>query len=287
VCLTRATLAELARSITGRAPLRPGDAHAELSELCRTRVLGSPYFAVISGIEALPEGSWREALRLLSLALGSLVEQDDRGTLVREVKDRGTRIGEGATSRYSDSRFGGSFHTDGAERPLPAPDFFALCCVRPAERGGATVLIDARGVLDHVRARAPAAARRLFEPFHFDRRGVGADGARTVVKPVFYHRGELLCVTYLREYIDAGHDHPGVGRLDDEGRRALDCLDAALDGRVAVIAQLTLEPGQLLLCNNTSLLHGRTEFTDAGDPLRKRLLLRTWIRAARAPSREA
>jgi alpha-ketoglutarate-dependent taurine dioxygenase len=247
-------------------------------------VIGKPYFAVIAGIESLPEGTWSEALRLLSLTLGSLVEQDERRTLVREVRDRGTRIGEGRTSRYSDSRSGGSFHTDGAELPLPAPDFFALGCVRSAAHGGATVLIDAREVLDHVRARSPAAARRLFEPYHFDRRGMGADGARTIQKPVFYYRDEILCVTYLREYIDAGHAHPGAPALDEDSRFALDCLDGALDGRTAVIARLTLEPGQLLLCNNTSLLHGRTEFTDAEDPSRNRLLLRTWIRATRTTS---
>ncbi|HEY0190672.1 MAG TPA: TauD/TfdA family dioxygenase, partial [Kofleriaceae bacterium] len=116
---------------------------------------------------------------------------------------------------------------------------------------------------------------RLFESFHFDRR----TGQGTVEKPVFSRRGDQLCASYLRAYIDAGHAQPGAPALDDEGRAALDCLDAVLDRHDAVVAQILLARGEVLLCNNTALLHARSEFTDAGDPRTARLLLRTWIRA--------
>ncbi|MFI2663542.1 TauD/TfdA family dioxygenase [Micromonospora carbonacea] len=59
---------------------------------------------------------------------------------------------------------------------------------------------------------------------------------------------------------------------------ALDALDALLDDPRRQ-TRLRLEPGQMIFINNRTLLHGRTEFTDAPDG--KRLMLRTWILRSR------
>src|SRR5699024_7036140 len=114
---------------------------AELTELLRRHLDGDPGFLVLTGLDGLGE----EAARLFTVAVsrlaGELLPQDGAGTLLREVRDRGMRLGEGSTGRYSDSRDGGNLHTDGPHAPFAAPECFTLFCVRQSARGGDLVLV--------------------------------------------------------------------------------------------------------------------------------------------------
>jgi alpha-ketoglutarate-dependent taurine dioxygenase len=271
---------DLERAIASGSLSEAQHLREEVRAIHATFVDGYPGFAVVDGLSSLPQSSWARAIELLSRAVGDLLVQDAEGTLVRNVRDRGTRIGEGATSRYSDSRYGGSYHTDGAELPMPPPDSFALMCVRKAMTGGGLRLLHAAAVFERVEERSREAAACLLLPFHFDRRGArGPDGSPTVEKPIFFDVDGELGVTYLREYVLAGHLHPGVAPLSDAQRRALAILDEVMEDE-SLIVEGSLEPGQVFLGDNTRLLHGRTEFVDPPTPAEARLLYRTWIRVA-------
>ncbi|MFI0815757.1 TauD/TfdA family dioxygenase [Streptomyces sp. NPDC021098] len=233
---------------------------------------------VLSGLPTDREGAERAVLRATSL-IGEPLPQNREGTLVREVRDRGMSISQRGRTRYSDSRFGGDLHTDGAEAPLPAPDVFTLFCVRQSQRGGALQCLHVRDVL---RALDPEVLDTLRAPFRFDRRGDQQPGEDpTTAKPVLFVQRERPAITYLRSYIDHGHDHPQVPALTGAQATALDALDALIASSPAILTG-KLREGELALFDNLSLLHGRTEFLD--EPDHTRLLLRTWIRRTTAAS---
>jgi hypothetical protein len=239
---------------------------------------GWPGYCIVRGVGALDRSSWASAFRLLSLLLGNLLPQDGSGLLLKEVKDRGTKVGEGVSSRFSDSRYGG-VHTDGAEVPFPLPDYFGLLCVNRAPRGGSIQLLSAAAVYRFLEVGYPSSLAMLRQPFHFDRRGdLGPNCERTIAKPVFFSSGTNICATYLREYINIGHSHPEAPGLTEEQVAALNTLDAMLqDPRLKVEGYLN--PGEAIFINNLHLFHGRTMFEDHPEPDKKRLMLRTWISA--------
>ena len=237
-----------------------------------------PGYVILRGLQNVPNRDWRTIYAGLSRSLGEVQPQNATGMEIREVRDRGTRIAEGSASRYSDSRFGGSMHTDGAECPLPVPDFFSLLCVQQAAEGGVFQMVSAASVRDRLIAIAPDLEQTLHQPFHFDRRGdPGPGGVPTAIKPIlFWDRGGIA-TTYLREYVDAGHSHPGSPPLSDVQRRALDALDTILADTSLIVGGL-LAPGDMLFVNNKRILHSRTTFKDGSGPTEHRLLLRMWLR---------
>lgn len=253
-------------------------ARAELAALVGVYLDDGAGVLVLTGLPADRDGGERAVLRATRL-IGEPLQQNREGTLVREVRDRGMSIGQRGRTRYSDSRFGGDLHTDGAEAPLPAPDVFTLFCVRQSARGGALQCLHVREV---ERALDPDVLATLHAPFRFDRRGDQKPGQDpTTAKPVLFSQRGRPAITYLRSYIDHGHDHPGVPPLTTTQRAALDALDALISSSPAVMTG-KLRQGELALFDNLSLLHGRTEFQD--EPDHTRLLLRTWIRRASEPS---
>lgn len=250
---------------------------AAVDRLREKYVDGWPGAVILTGFDALPPDHWQTAFSIVSHLVGDFVPQDSSGLRIRVVRNRGTRIGEGDRARYSDSRFGGSLHTDGAQLPLPVPDYFTLFCVRRAVSGGAFRMVCLSTVLDRLSRRAADAPAVLRRPFHFDRRGeMDADRRRTARKPVLFSlRGEPA-ITYLREYIDSGHACEEACPLGATERAALDALDATLN-EPDLAVEGYLNPGELLILNNTRLLHGRTTFVDAEELERQRFMWRIWL----------
>jgi hypothetical protein len=178
-------------------------------------------------LTGLPAAAGEVASRRIAGLLGETLPQNREGTIVREVRDRGTAIAEGERARYSDSRFGGHLHTDGVEAPLPAPDYFTLFCVRQSEVGGSLRLVHIRDVLTAL-AGQPDLLGVLRAPFHFDRCGDQEEGiGPTVAKPVLFTQHGRPAIAYFRSYIERGHEHPGILPLTPAQVAALDALDEA------------------------------------------------------------
>jgi hypothetical protein len=251
-------------------------ARAELGELVRVHLDDGPGVLVLTGLDA-DEDAAATAIARISVLLGAARPQNREGELLRRVRDRSTAVGEGRRARYSDSRFGGDLHTDGAEAALPAPDMFTLYCVRQSAQGGELVTVHLDEILRRLGER-PALLDTLRRPFQVDRRGDEADGEpRTVSKPVLFTQDGRTSISYLRSYIEIGHRHDGVPDLTEEQTAALDALDAvAADPDATRVGKLA--KGELAVFDNLRLLHGRHEFVD--DPARPRLLIRSWIERA-------
>lgn len=217
-----------------------------------------------------------EAALAISRVLGRLLPQDGDGALAREVRYRGRHLGEGATGRYSDSKDGGNFHTDGPHRPDTAPEWFSLLCVRQAKSGGGLILVLASQIIERLDDDTAAV---LQQPFLFDQR---EEGASPVSRPVLEQDADGgWRVNYLREYIELGHRHPDGTPLTPVQRDALDRFDTVIAELVEAPdrIEIKLEPGQFALIDNRRLLHGRTAFGDDPADL-DRLMIRTWIRPA-------
>ncbi|GGK72805.1 TauD/TfdA family dioxygenase [Mangrovihabitans endophyticus] len=255
----------------------PEDMRAWLRGLGDQHLDGGPGYFVLTGLQHLDEQEMRDFALAASAALGELLPQDSSGTLLREVRYRGVKLGEGATGRYSDSRDGGNLHTDSPHRPTAVPDYFALACVHQAAVGGDLVLVRLADVIHRLRDM-PDVLETLRQPVHFDTRDDTAGVPRTVARPVLEKRNGSEHIRYLREYIELGHRQPGVPGLTAAQTLAFDALDALIESPDLQFVD-RLSAGEMTFIDNRWTLHGRVAFEDeAGDS--QRLMLRTWIAKA-------
>jgi Taurine catabolism dioxygenase TauD, TfdA family len=250
----------------------------------RTRYVDhGPGYVVVAGLGSIDGSRRKSAFRTLSLCVAPMQFQNDRGMEIKEVQDRGTAIGEGATSWYSDSRYGGSLHTDGAKSASALPHYFTLFCERQAGSGGATQLVSVQALFQHLTRHRPEVIDVLKQPFYFHLRGDSTpDGQNKAAKPVFFREDGRICISYLREYIEAGHAEPDVPDLSPAQVDALDAIDAYLDDPAHRVAGY-MQPGDTIIVNNKIILHGRSEYEPVADASAGRLLYRIWLQKATHP----
>ncbi len=123
----------------------------------------------------------------------------------------------------------------------------------------------------------PDLAAELFQPFGTDRRGEVPEGMLPYfMLPVFNEHAGYFSVIYARRYIQSAQRFPEVPRLTEAQLEALDLLDAlANDERLRI--DMALQPGDVQLVCNHTVLHARTAYEDWPEPERKRHLLRLWL----------
>jgi hypothetical protein len=164
-------------------------------------------------------------------------------------------------------------HTDPA-------DVVGLLCVRPAARGGTSRIASSVAIHEELRNRRPDLLAVLERGYVHDLRGQEA-GAAPVTRriPVYSrHEGKLACI-FNSKTVLAAERKTGV-RLTQPEREALEEVVAlALDPRFQV--EMDLQPGDLQLLNNFTMLHSRTAWTDP-DPASRRLMLRLWLKVPNA-----
>jgi alpha-ketoglutarate-dependent taurine dioxygenase len=166
-------------------------------------------------------------------------------------------------------------HTDnGCLEPRP-PDYVFLACYRQAKSGGDSTLISAYALHDAFAARRPDLLPLLYQPFHFlpPKLHTWPDGPATIVKPIFQVEGDALHVHYARVMVEPGMKLAGTP-LTAEQTEALDLLDELL-ADPALVAQVRMATGDVLISNNRSTLHGRLAYED--DPDHPRNLKRLWL----------
>lgn len=276
--LTFEAAPRLADGVAGGAPGACAELAAVLHDHAARHLLPAPGYFVLSGLAYLDEAAARRFVLALSAMLGEPMPHDFDGELVREVRYRGVTLAAAPTARYSDTREGGNLHTDGMHRPGAIPAYFALHCVRRAAVGGALVLVHIDDLMRELRQEPDVVVATLREPVHFDTRDDRPGRPATVPRPILELDGGSARITYLRAYVDSGHRGPGIEPLSPVQVYAMDRLDALLD-RTDLQSHLRLEPGQLIVVNNRTVVHGRTPFENEPGEGRDRLLLRTWIAA--------
>jgi hypothetical protein len=118
----------------------------------------------------------------------------------------------------------------------------------------------------------------LYDGFPVDRRGAQPEGEARVspwLLPVFsVTRGQLNCV-YSRGASVWGREQIGMPMTPAE-MAALDAFDS-LAHDPEYLLEMDLQPGDLQLVNNFTVLHSRTAFFDNPESPRRRHLVRLWL----------
>ena len=210
----------------------------------------------------------------IGVHLGSLRMQNAAGHLLGHVRDLG-RSSEDPNTRIYQTRERQTFHTDSA-------DVVGLLCLRAAKSGGLSSLVSSTTIFNEMRRRRPDLLAVLLEPIETDRRGeVPAGGKPYFSIPVFNSHDGLVSAIYQRQYIESARRFDGVVTLSEIQIEALDLLDElANDPKLNLM--MALEPGDIQLVHNHTILHDRTAFEDFPEPERKRHLLRLWVAPSEA-----
>jgi len=166
-----------------------------------------------------------------------------------------------------------ALHTD-------ASDIIGMMCLVKAMKGGISGYSSGPAIYNYMLKHYPELLEQLFTGYQYHLFGEQEAGQSPVTDhkvPVFSMRDGYLSVSFLRSYIELAFDELGAGKSEIEAR-ALDVFD-----RIAHSPEFRfdfmLEPGEMTFFNNYVVLHTRTEFFDDDDRVKKRHLLRLWLKA--------
>lgn len=233
-------------------------------------------FKVLSGLPVERWGEARSSLFFwcLGLHLGRPGAQNRNGDLLGHVRDTGADKADPFVRQYLTTQ-SIPYHCDAA-------DVVGLLCLTKAKSGGRSRIASSIAIYNEIRRRRPDLAPRLFAPFMLDTRDEsGVTGAGVLPVPPCQFGGGVLRTFYHAEYFRTSQRHPGVSLTKDESD-LLDLYDEIADSPVFRL-DMDLEPGDIQLLSNHSIVHARTDYEDHPEPARKRHLLRLWLSIEKRP----
>jgi len=222
-------------------------------------------FVLIRGV---PVQNWTEAQAetffwCLGHHFGIPGAQNPEGDLLGHVRDQRT----GEDVRYYRTNKELAVHTDTA-------DFVGLLCLQKARQGGLSRIASSVAVFNELLRVKPQLVPRLFEPLWFDTKGEG--GVRAFpIPPCRYWRGELRTF-WQSDYYRTVSRFEHVPKLTAPEQDLLDTYDGIANSPEFHL-DMDLQPGDVQLISNHTILHARTGFEDWPELERRRHLLRLWI----------
>jgi len=256
-------------------------------EKLRNEVDDGQKLIIVKAIEGFGPAQTEAVHWILSLLLGETIVQNEEGRHLIHIYDRDPkrRIKDGA--RYHQTHESGQIHTDNVNIPENY-QYLLVGCATPAKIGGENIIVNGRAIYDFLNTHAREELEILKSNFVFEYRGISRELYEAPII-TFSERGEPL-FRHLRTYMESAHmraERP----LSEDQVRALDTLDAALSMSEFQLLY-RLKSGEILVANDSQVLHDRRCFVDGKDmitldelkkhpdskkPLR-RTLLRTWVR---------
>jgi hypothetical protein len=232
----------------------------------------SPGFLILkTGITDSDEQTQRLVYRSLCSQLGKL---NNRYGELYDVKDYG--------GNYKDSNIPVSqthdttgFHTDSSAIDY-FPFYVGLLCIRPAISGGDSLLVNASNFLSTVKIeqkdllKVPV-IRDIITPG----KEYSIENLLRNKFPILNEEGPFPIFRYMRYWIERGHQKADIP-LSKEYIEILNQFDNYIENPNNQFSY-SLESGDILLFNNTFLLHNRTAFINSAIEGQERLLVRTWI----------
>ena len=225
-------------------------------------------------IRGLPvEGTLQEfndAVWEVGRHFGHALSQNAQGELIGQVIDAS---GEDATPRMYRSNLELRPHSD-------ITAMISLACWQKAQSGGASVVVSGVTVHDEMRRRAPELLAPLYRGYHYHRlgeEGPDEEPATPYRVPVFaVVNGQLSC-RYQRTGIAAGMRELGAALTahDIAAFNLFDEIAKAPENRLSFY----LERGEMMVINNYTVMHARSQFTNDAQPERQRRLVRLWLDA--------
>lgn len=225
-------------------------------------------------IRRLPVERWTRrqaaiAFLIIGAQLGNLRMQNAEGHLLGHVRDMG-RSSDDPNTRIYQTRERQTFHTDSC-------DVVGLLCLQTAKSGGLSSLVSSTTIFNEMQRRRPDLLNVLMQPIETDRRGEVPEGGKPYFNiPVFNCHNGLVSTIYQRQYIESARRFPGVAPLTPLYIEALNLFDE-LANDPQLNLTMELQPGDIQLVHNHTILHDRTAFEDYPEPERKRHLLRLWL----------
>lgn len=274
-------VAELREAPVPTLLLQPGhftlERCARFMAVARERLDHGPGLVVIDRLP-LDRISRQEAVDLywiLASFLEPPVAQEWKGTVIYDVRHDGQEYDEDTRGALTPG--GLELHTDSSMGEAP-PNYLGLLTLATARSGGMSIVSSAHAAHNHILAERPDLLRRLYAPFYRDHQSYQAAGAAaTNFRPVFAREPAGLRTRFNARHIVRGYEKTGRV-LDEAGIEAVRLMDGFLsDPRHRL--DLWLEPGQIQLLDNRSIVHGRTAYEDHDEPERRRHLVRLWLRA--------
>mmetsp|Transcript_52 Transcript_52/g.67 ORF Transcript_52/g.67 Transcript_52/m.67 type:complete len:1119 (+) Transcript_52:229-3585(+) len=221
------------------------------------------------------------------------VDGSARGKLF-DVKNNNIDAMDGKNDNvlFSVSDCEASWHTDGASKDK-VYDCVGLLCINPSSVGGKSKISNACNAFDKVENALPKfLMHELTRPVPRDilenGKGRGNDNFGTQLSrtesimhlrisynsyPIYVTKKDRIRFRYMRHWIETAHQKVHW-RLPTMLRIAMDVLDDTLTEGCCFYERL--ERGDILICNNSCVAHGRDAFQDVpGKPSRH--LVRAWM----------
>lgn len=236
----------------------------------RAEVANGRGFQVISGLPVKDSTADDAAIFFwgLGLHLGRPGAQNRKGDLLGHVRDTGADRQDRYVRQYLTTQ-NIPFHCDAA-------DMVGLLCLQKAKSGGLSRIASSVSVFNEVLARRPDLAPRLFETFMLDTRDEAqANGMKVLPVPICRFAGGALRTFWHSEYFRTAQRHQGV-RLTDADNALFDLYDQ-ISGSSEFHLDMDLQPGDIQLLSNHTIIHARTDYEDHPKTEKKRHLLRLWI----------
>ena len=206
---------------------------------------------------------------ILSHYLGEPQSQDKLGSLIHSVTNTGLKVAENSDVRSYQTDDELTFHNDGG-------DAFMLLCYKTAKTGGMSKLVSVSAVFNEILKRKPELIETLQETYYFDTRQQHPLGLKIQTCPILnFHQG-YLSVLYKRRYLLAAQRFEEVPKLTDKQIEALDLFEKICN-EPDIQLSFYMQPGDIQIANNFSVLHSRTKYEDHVEPEEKRHLFRIWL----------
>jgi hypothetical protein len=232
----------------------------------RSIIMKGRGIVAISGIP--PERYDAEALERIfwgfGTHLGTAATQSARGDRLGYVEARGDDLNERGYRSNNELRM----HTDSYE-------VVGLMCIRKAAVGGLSGVVSSLSIHNEILATDRSLLGPLYRGFRYAS-GEAKFSSKPITDqpiPIFAATGDQVSCTYERMHIAAAAAILGQ-ELPEDLVLAMNHFDE-LAIRDDLCLRFQLEPGEILLWNNYTNLHSRTEFKD--DQNQRRLLLRLWL----------
>lgn len=241
---------------------------------------GAKHERGIALVRGLPRAALsEEGFALLTWAIGlhfGVARPQGKATqYLSGVRDVGVDYRSAGGRGYS-SNAELDFHIDGV-------DVVVLSCFNKAVSGGMSMVSSSLTAHNRLVRERPEIAEVLYEPFSFSRQAEEApDEAPFYTNPVFDALDGRFFGKWNRNRILGAQNISGVPPLTKRQRDAMEAMDATLR-RSDLMHTMFLQPGDMQILSNFTMLHSRTTFVDHDDLAQKRLLFRLWITPPDAP----
>lgn len=229
----------------------------------------------IALVHGLPrDGISEQEFELMNWAVGLhsgvARPQGKMSQYISPVRDAGTNY-RAANGRGYSSNAKLDFHTDGC-------DFVTLACYNKAQSGGQSMISSSVTAFRIMLEERPDLAEVAhYTNYCFSRQQEQApDEAPFYAQPLIDFADGRLFGKWNRNRVNSAQNLEDVPKLTDKQREAMEMLDRILS-RPDVMYTMYLQPGDLQILNNHTMLHSRTDYVDHHEPEKKRLLSRLWM----------